>query len=701
MYRGDRKGLAVSAIGDDQYHDVGTDKYLLEETGLKFEDDESNSPDEQLSNQVHIKNEDGFDTAAHTEFSVKGLYSHNNAANTIEIDVSDDDPDDPIIQVMPVYMSNELTESLYLMQFPTRPIPFTRDVQPTAGRIKYNTNRVQLDIALDKESAHYDWNTGERFGQGLDNKPIATAYDLANRDDRQDSGTMLDHIKMDSKMVPLNAQYMVGVVQDGAIHLKPLSTVLQLRQSLDYIDKLHDKEKSANQRVLYEERKEISGVEEEAKVVQMMARTLEDKDAARRASLAEIQRNLDNEAWTTLSIYDVEHEDSLYYRGLLSETKEQPIEFVSTSQTYLNTISPLLASDFKNDVLLSRQQRPDAKKNLARPGMSAREMEHLPLLEKIKALLINAHVIQFSSLYQMIGKNTTEQDFILALEQVAVLIRGVWVVKSELLYIGRPYDARRFMLMLFADNEYVLRKVFVDATHLMPNMAKGMLNEIADLDAGLGWRLKVKSDDNFVARYPDIVVRQMDIVRSEGQKSVEAMRPPERMRRRQSQQVNREAMQAIPSSVAAVSKQAASSTSLGLIGPEGDLSEAHIEILVKALFLESPVCTFKYITKYILDNSKSKLNDTLTQTIQCVVNKLCIMINDVYLLKMTQNPAIDQFRPAILSLFQEKAEVKKVEIIARCKEMAGKAPSAAHYSKIMTSFAHAVSGSWVLNPSPL
>ncbi|KAJ1339561.1 hypothetical protein BSLG_005808 [Batrachochytrium salamandrivorans] len=138
--------------------------------------------------------------------------------------------------------------------------------------------------------------------------------------------------------------------------------------------------------------------------------------------------------------------------------------------------------------------------------------------------------------------------------------------KSELLYIGRPYDARRFMLMLFADNEYVLRKVFVDATHLMPNMAKG-INEIADLDAGLGWRLKVKSDDNFVAR------------------SVEAMRPPERMRRRQSQQVNREAMQAIPSSVAAVSKQAASSTSLGLIGPEGDLSEAHIEILVKALSL--------------------------------------------------------------------------------------------------------------------
>ncbi|KAJ1339562.1 hypothetical protein BSLG_005809 [Batrachochytrium salamandrivorans] len=259
MYRGDRKGLAVSAISDDQYHDVGTDKYLLEETGLKFEDDESNSPDEQ-------------------KYQIGQLYSIPNLTLVCsfcclskKIDVSDDDPDDPIIQVMPVYISNELTESLYLMQFPTRPIPFTRDVQPTAGRIKYNTNRVQLDIALDKESAHYDWNTGERFGQGPDNKPIATAYDLANRDDRQDSGTMLDHIKMDSKMVPLNAQYMVSVVQDDD------------------------------------------------------GTYFEDKDAARRASLAEIQRNLDNEAWTTLSIYDVEVNYSNY--ALLSIVLPYQLDF--------------------------------------------------------------------------------------------------------------------------------------------------------------------------------------------------------------------------------------------------------------------------------------------------------------------------------------------------------------------------------------
>ena len=44
---------------------------------------------------------------------------------------------------------------------------------------------------------------------------------------------------------------------------------MQLRPNLDYIDKIREKEKAANQRIMFEELKDNDGKEEEAKVIQV------------------------------------------------------------------------------------------------------------------------------------------------------------------------------------------------------------------------------------------------------------------------------------------------------------------------------------------------------------------------------------------------------------------------------------------------
>ncbi|KAI8930341.1 Sin-like protein conserved region-domain-containing protein [Entophlyctis helioformis] len=616
----------------------------------------------------------------------------------------DDDPDDPIVQEIDVYLANDISESLYMLQFPTRPMPFTPDVLPKVGRIKYKTKKVQLDVLLDPTGDHYDRDQGERFGNGLDNRPLLTAFDVRDGLNNNGPRQKLDAIKLESRIVPLNAQYMVGYLKAGedALHLRPLSTVLQLRPSLDYIDKISEKEKTASQRIMYEERKEAEGVEEEAKAIQVIVRGADDKDAARKASLAELQRAMDNEPWTQLSVFGPEDENSEYFRSLLGETEAEPIQFTSTSASYLDTISPVLTDDAPSvEASLIGSRAEAMRRPVAKMGMSLAAMNKLPVVERIKAFLVNAHVVQFGPMYEAIGQGIPEAEFIQALKEVAFLIRGVWVGRSDLLYTGRPYDARRYLLMLFLEHEYVQRSVFAETSHMPPIMALNMLGEIADFHSGLGWQFKVPADEDFVAKHPALVAQQAAAVRADGEGAMQAMKPLDRIKNRRQSQASREA-------AAAAAAAAAGSKANRLDGAVIDTkasAAAQTTELLKRLFTFDSVYSKDYLVKSILSHKrreKSLSRDISEATIMASVAANCEQINDVFVLKLTGDAKQDEFRPIVIELFKKQAAVKKVDLMEQFTKVLGKQPASTLYTKLMQDIAIAErgSGNWTLKPSP-
>nr|KAJ3420394.1 DNA-directed RNA polymerase III subunit RPC5 [Polyrhizophydium stewartii] len=575
----------------------------------------------------------------------------------------DDDDDDPIVQEFDVYLSNEMSDSLYLLQFPTRPHTFTSESIPKEGRIKYKHKKLQLDVELDITGGHYDHQAGERFGQGLHNKPLLTAFDLHSRGFEAER-TLLKHIKLESKIVPLNAQYMIGVLRHRALHLRPISTILQLRQSLDYIDKINEKEKNASQRIMHEERKE-EGIEDEAKMIQVMVRSSDDKEASKRASVSEMQRQSDSEQWTPLSIKGPEHEDSEHFRRLIGHTDVAKIDFDDTSKSYIDTISPLVIQQ-QQAATNPAASKADAAKAEVRQGMSVAEMAHLPLADKCKALLLNAHVVQHSTIVNLIGDpGIGNRELIKALTDVAYLIRGVWVIKSELLYTGRAYDARRFLLGLLNSKEYVSRKEFVDITHLLPNMAANMLNEIADLDEGLGWRLKVPPDSAFVENHDRIVESQRKLVEDEMHNSTTG------------------------------SQNAAQVLDAAKLSGGG--ASAQLDALIKALFHAHPLCTMDFVTRSFLLSKYKSVGFTRDQ-ISLAVESMCLQVSGGYALKTGASKLAEKFRPAIFKLFAEKGRARRSEIQAKCvEEGLGEIPHSA-YIKIMSEIATSDGTFWQLKP---
>eukprot|EP00842_Homolaphlyctis_polyrhiza_P005735 jgi/Hompol1/6162/HPOL_004849-RA len=576
----------------------------------------------------------------------------------------DPDLDDPVEQELDVYLSNALASSLFLLQFPTRPLPFSQETLPKTGRIKPTTKTIQLDVVLDTQSSHYDTDSGNRYGVGVDPAPDSSAHlrghsDYYGASSNTATAQMLETIKLESRPVPINANYMVGVTTEYGLHLKSVASIMQLRQSLEYIDKISEKEKLMNQRAMMDERKE-EGFEEEAKLVHVKTLAADDKDAVKKASLADMQREHDAEPWKSLEIYGPEHSESLIWLRSLSDTSDTPLEYAADGAAYLNTIAADQASRLTN---LARI-RPDLPANIAKQGMTLAEISQLQLVERLKAILLNAHLATFSMLHKIAGEHIAEETIIAALKSSAVLIRGVWVLQSEQLYTSRPCDARRVLLGLFVDREYVSRGEFVDMTHLLPNMALNMLKEIADLREGYGWHLKIKDTDGFANRYPDLVIEQEALVRADAARS------------------------ALPAS---------------LQGFNLNTSNPHkqVEVLLTRLFEEYHVCSKQYLVRSILQ-FKGTSEMVTEELIDQIMESFCTRIRDVYVLKTGPYPAYEDFRSVVIELFQVQERVKKSEMTAKCLEKLQKAPNQSQYAKVMNDIAVSKNsaGIWTLKPSP-
>ncbi|XP_071763882.2 DNA-directed RNA polymerase III subunit RPC5 [Centroberyx gerrardi] len=416
------------------------------------------------------------------------------------------DDDDPIIEEIDVYLAKSLADKLYLFQYPVRPSTMTYDdVNHLTAKIKPKQQRVELEMAINTMSPNYCRSKGEQIALNVD----GTTYDETNTY----SAKMMDKQTFSSIQATTNtSRYAAAVFRKGELHVTPLQGILQMRPSFTYLDKADSKNR---EREAANEGGDSSQdeAEEEAKAITVRFSRPESEQARQRRiqSYEFLQKKQAEEPWVHLHYHGVkdgrsEHERQYLFCQAMDTTENS--ELVKTPKEYLAMLMPPLAEE--------KVVKPVGPSNV----LSMAQLRTLPLGDQVKTLMKNVKVMPFANLMGLLASGTDSTSVLRCIQQVALLVQGNWVVKSDVLYpknscsphSGVPAEVlcrgRDFVMWRFTQERSVMRKEITAIIKLPPEDVKEFLEHMAVPRVNRGWEFLLPSDGDFIKKHPDVAHRQ-------------------------------------------------------------------------------------------------------------------------------------------------------------------------------------------------
>ncbi|XP_069036943.1 DNA-directed RNA polymerase III subunit RPC5 isoform X1 [Lepisosteus oculatus] len=414
--------------------------------------------------------------------------------------------DDPIVQEIDVYLAKSLADKLYLFQYPVRPATMTYDdVAHLSAKIKPKQQKVELVMAMDTLSPNYCRSKGEQ---------IALNVDGTTSEDSNTYSTKLMDRQTFSSIQATNgtSRYAAAVFHRGELHLTPLHGILQLRPSFSYLDKADSKHR---EREAANEGGDSSQDEAEEDIKQITVRfSRPESEQARQRRIQSyefLQKRQAEEPWVHLHYYGLkdgrsEHERQYLFCQCMGTTENT--ELVKTPSEYLAMLMP--------PAVEAEVAQPVTPSNV----LSMAQLRTLPLVEQVKTLMKNVKVMPFANLMGLLTPGTDSTAVLRCVQQVAMLVQGNWVVKSDVLYpkdtcsphSGVPADVlcrgRDFVLWKFTQERCVVRKEIAAIVKLPPEDVKDFLEQMAVARVNRGWEFLLPSDAEFVRKHPDVAQRQ-------------------------------------------------------------------------------------------------------------------------------------------------------------------------------------------------
>ncbi|KAL2078201.1 hypothetical protein ACEWY4_025886 [Coilia grayii] len=416
------------------------------------------------------------------------------------------DDDDPIIQEFDVYLAKSLAEKLYLFQYPVRPSTMTyNEATHLAAKIKPKQQKVELEVAMDTMSPNYCRSKGEQIALNVD----GTSCDESNLY----SVKMMDKQTLTSIQATTDtSRYAVAVIRKGEIHLTPLQGILQMRPSFTYLDKADTKHR---EREAANEAGDSSQDEAEDDVKQITVRfsrpESEQARQRRTQSYEFLQKKQAEEPWVHLHYHGIkdgrsEHERQYLFCQSMGTTEST--ELVKTPSEYLAMLMPPVTEE--------KVVKPTGPSNV----LSMAQLRTLPLGDQVKTLMKNVKVMPFANLMGLLAPGTDSTSVLRCIQQVAMLVQGNWVVKSDVLYpktscsphSGVPAEVlcrgRDFVMWRFTQERSIMRKEVAAVIKLPPEDVKDFLEQMAVPRVNRGWEFLLPSDHDFVKKHPDVAQRQ-------------------------------------------------------------------------------------------------------------------------------------------------------------------------------------------------
>ncbi|KAK7475390.1 hypothetical protein BaRGS_00033340 [Batillaria attramentaria] len=418
-----------------------------------------------------------------------------------------DEMDDPVEHEVDVFLSKSLATNLYVLQYPLRPVHMSyENMQHTGARVKPLQKRVELELSLNTRSSNYAKSKGEQIAVNTDG-----GNKLTDAEPYFASGMMDKQVLGSIPSAADTGRYAVGVLKNGELHLTPVHAVVQMRPTFDYLDRADAKHKAETAAAAKDagDSSQDEAEEEATPVTVKFARPESEEAKARRmASYEYVQRRLEEEPWTSVRFQNLHDEqvEPEFQHLFASHGGEKTQQFQSAPADYLKQLMPPAADD--------KEEKPAMPDNV----LSLTQLRNMPLADQVRALLTNVKVMRFSQLMELLPQGTDPQAALRLLQQVAVMVQGCWVVKSEVLYPKETCSAhsgvssehlirgRDFIMWKFTHCKYVVRKEI--SSGLPSEDVKDILEQMSRLRTSKGWEFVFNYDRDFVERHPDVVQRQ-------------------------------------------------------------------------------------------------------------------------------------------------------------------------------------------------
>lgn len=342
---------------------------------------------------------------------------------------------------MDVYICNNLAPKLHVFQFPPGFQPLSTDKHNLLGvKVKMESKRFMMDVKIDTRSRNFDRGKSEQI-----------AFHANNGDEPYFLGKYMNKMILKSfESKPSNLQYAVGLIKHDTneLHLTPVNSVIQFRPSFDYFDKKEKKPPTntsgpSTSKVVDhspppvpEEKKE----EEIKRILMRFERPDEERiKKARESSYTYMRQKIANEPWVDVI---VNHKDS----GIANLERQQLAYHKPNDEySYINGVNNpdvLMAGDDEfvdnpNGNQLSPVEeylKPFHLSDTSTCIASLNRVKFITLNTKVHSIMMNAKVASFNDIKELLSDVTDDEALIRSLTQYALVVRGNWVVKSEILH---------------------------------------------------------------------------------------------------------------------------------------------------------------------------------------------------------------------------------------------------------------------------
>ena len=396
-------------------------------------------------------------------------------------DDDSDDADDPVEREMDVFLSHTLASSTYLLQFPLQSAQAADATEllrsTTECRMKPHRSLLEVDLKLDTQSANYD----------------------------PDSRLCAETRTLKSSAVPSRANYAVGAMRGGELHLTPLHATLQLRPSFHRVDELDEKLKEASGQPKDDPRAakkaEASSAGPQLYQVTIKRAETERTIERRQRSHAHLKREEEKDPWLSVDVNNLGTAPSARERAKLFADTGAPVAADLGKEAYLDLLSPPLA------LTTGSASTPTQPAEL-----SMHALRRLDLAAQVHALLRHAGVIRFDRVVAVLQTGAEQEGALIdALERDATVVQGCWVAQSALVCTGEEASLLPFrdkLCLALVQDEFVDRQRFEDSTGLHHLAATRLFESLTVKEAGgKGSRLKVAADAAFCAKHASVVAK--------------------------------------------------------------------------------------------------------------------------------------------------------------------------------------------------
>eukprot|EP00544_Gedaniella_sp_CCMP2646_P012747 CAMPEP_0202489354 /NCGR_PEP_ID=MMETSP1361-20130828/7099_1 /ASSEMBLY_ACC=CAM_ASM_000849 /TAXON_ID=210615 /ORGANISM="Staurosira complex sp., Strain CCMP2646" /LENGTH=418 /DNA_ID=CAMNT_0049119079 /DNA_START=90 /DNA_END=1349 /DNA_ORIENTATION=+ len=379
-----------------------------------------------------------------------------------EDDVIMEEPcnNDEIVREIDVLLSPAMASHLYLMQFPLRPqCQVAAATLPDAARIKKDHGMIELDERI-------PLNAGRNGNFALDQRTFV------------------------SQTIPVSTHLAVGQMDDfgNAIHLVPLSHIVQMRPNFAHVNEMHNANSGIDP---FEDATEEERLEK--KPVMFQKKETERAAIIRKSSFAYKKASEESESWKMLVVCGP---DTIpYHQAKESLTCASPsLPLVSTDATRNQN-----ASSFVHSLNYIPPPLFDVDNISSTSNLST-------VCAKLTFLLQRGWPVPYA-VVQTQFPNTDDPDLLTALASCAVLVRGNFVLQSRLMPLTPALQqARTFVLLLLQKRGHVervrLEQVFDENEAVTSEAIQMLLEQVATRGTN-GWQPKLQDNLGLYELFPE------------------------------------------------------------------------------------------------------------------------------------------------------------------------------------------------------